>query len=569
MSYLTKHFFKKRAAIALATVALLSCSEALAINKTVLKKSLNQINAPKPTLNENIKTITKKKISKISVVGSNIFHDEIQNLASKYNNEEFTKKLEEELKQDINSLYNNHGYILSYAHDITLKNSTLVVEIYEGSFRNITTNDEKLVQNKLLNKYIEKLKAPHPFRNTPEMERTFALIKRLPGFNEYDYILEVKPLNKKEINKHHPQTADLIINVDYHEFEGMASINNRHKTNYKKQMHENNDRNLEYNGSGINTDFDIDYNNPLNNGDKASFNTSYGGKGDLVSLSASYMYPLNIIGTNMTVTTYGSHSSTYNGTTGSGAIVSISHPLYLTKKIAVDSNFAIETYHENYRNFGKESINKTKTDITKASLGTSFIHKISKETKYYIGSEIQKSIKSVATPPNEDTTKNREFTKFLFSTGLEIPVHVFKLSVNTQAQISNKRTPNVELMQIGQEKGGRGFRSGEIKGNKAITNSAELSYNAPLNHHFFLGYRSYGFFDIGYAKNSILETSSTLASAGIGNELFLKDNIIVTVELAKPLIIDRRFNHQYQSRSMNRTSKNLKVFGEVGYFFNF
>ena len=567
MSYIDALHSKKCKAAVLAIAALLSFSEAHAISKNTLKKSLSEINGTNQKPHQYSHT-NKKLIKTFTTKGNTLFQHEILNIVNQHKDKEFTEKLEEEIIAKINEVYSNHGYILSFVHYITWHNNVITLDILEGSFRNIVISDEKLLQNKLLKQYIEKLKSSHPFKNTPEMERTFALIKRIPGLNEYSQVLHFKAVPAKDINRQHPQTTDLFIGGDYNEFEGIATINNRFKTNYKKQMRENNQRNLEFEGSGINADITLDYNNPFNRGDKINFNTSYSGKGDLVSVGGGYTAPINTVGTNINVVTFFSHSSTYNGTAGTGGALNITHPIFLTRKHSVDASFGIETYHENYKDFGQQNF---KTNITKATLGARYMHKINPKTKYYIGTEVQKSLSSSSNAfsilRNDEiiTLKNRQFTKFLFSAGFDFPIKDFVVSAETQAQLSNKTTPVAELMQIGQEKGGRGFRSGEIKGNKAILGSTELSYYGKLQHHFFLGYKAYGFIDIGHAKNDVFKTSATLASTGIGSDVFLRDNIVLTIELTKPLIIDKKYNQ----RPIDRSTKNLKVFGEIAYFFNF
>ncbi|MBP9791657.1 MAG: ShlB/FhaC/HecB family hemolysin secretion/activation protein [Rickettsiales bacterium] len=553
-----KNTFTKRV-VYFTVTTLFVFPESHALNKYIVQKSLTEIKA-----NKNYTFLEKHttNIKKINVRGSIVLQEEVIDLLNKYIDREFSSKLEAELISQINKLYNRKGYILSHVHDIKFKDSTLTAEIFEGSFRHIIINDEKLSTNTLLKQYINKIKtAPHPFRNTSEMERTFALIKRLPGFNEYQYILDFKPVNRKEINQNPPKTADLVIIGEYHEFDGIATINNRHKTSYKQQMQQSNQRNLEYNGSSINTDLIIDYNNPLNTGDKATLSTSYDGKGDLLSLATSYIYPLNTLGTTIGVTPYTSYSSTYNGTRGTGIMLNLAHPLYLTRTKSLDTNFSIETYKENFKDFGQaQDIN---SDITKIGIGSKFTHKINKQSKYYIGSEIQKSLHAITTTiPN---LKKRDFTKLVLSAGIEVPIKSLTLSIDTQGQISSKKTPLMEQMQIGQEKGGRGFRSGEIKGNNAAMASLELSQNIPFLHSFFLGRRTYGFLDTGYANNTLFKTKSTLSSIGIGNDLFLRDNIVITLEVVKPLVTDTKFNES----SKDRSDKQLKFFGEISYLFNF
>jgi hemolysin activation/secretion protein len=553
-----KNTFAKRV-VCFTITTLFVLPESHAVNKSIVQKSLTEIKANK---NYNFLEKHTTHIKKINLKGSLVLRDEVLALLNRYTELEFSSKLEAELISQINKIYNHEGYILSHVSDIKFNNSTLTVEIFEGSFRHIIINDEKLSNNTLLKQYINKIKnSPHPFKNTSEMERTFALIKRLSGFNEHQYILDFKPVNRKEINPNSPKTADLVIIGEYHEFDGIATINNRHKTSYKQQMRHNNNHNLEYNGNSINTDLIIDYNNPLNNGDKATLSTSYDGKGDVLSVAASYTYPLNTLGTTIEATPYTSYSDTYNGTRGKGIILNLAHPLYLTRTKSLDTNFSVETYKENFKDFGQEQ--NIKTDITKIGIGSKFTHKINKQSKYYIGSEIQKSLHAITT--NIPNLKNRDFTKLLFFAGIEVPIKALTLSVDTQGQISNKKTPIAEQMQIGQEKGSRGFRNGEIKGNNAAMVSLELSHTSSFYHHFFLGRRTYGFIDTGYANNTLFKTESTLSSVGIGNDLFLRDNIILTLEVAKPLITDKKFNQAKKDRS----NKKLKFFGEISYLFNF
>ena len=557
----TKYIFNRRAVVLIATTALFVFSDASALNKAVLKRSLSDISKHSEKGNVGSTKIIKQdnRIKKITVTGSTIFKDKIIKLLETVQDHEFTDKLEEDLILKINHIYQSQGYILSYVDDIKFHNSTIKAEIFEGSFREVVINDEKLLQNKLLQKYITKLKSAHPFRNTPEMERTLALMKRIPGLGgDTNYTLEFRPVKKHEINKDHPQTVDLAIRVDYNEFEGSAGINNRHKTNYKKQMSERNNRELEFNGSGINTDLFLEWNNPSKRGDKGILNSSYSGNGDLLSVAAAYNYPINTIGTSINTATSISHSSSYRGTEGKSISLGISHPFYLTRKKSLDVNFDIDTYYEQDKDFNQPTY---KIDITKLNLGATFKHKLNKQTKYYLSSEIQQSVRATDKVIND---KKTNFTKLVLSGGFEVPIKKLQFSFDTQTQISGKDTPRVEMMQIGQEKGGRGFRSNEIKGNKAVLGSAELSYTGSINHHFFLGYRAYSFLDSGYAKNDKRKISSRIVSSGIGNSLFLRDNIIVTTELAKPLMIDTKFN-----KPLQRTDKGIKLFGEVAYFFEF
>lgn len=93
-----------------------------------------------------------------------------------------------------------------------------------------------------------------------------------------------------------------------------------------------------------------------------------------------------------------------------------------------------------------------------------------------------------------------------------------------------------EEFSVGGESFGRGYDPAELKGDHGIGFTVEARYSKRMESEYLDGYQGYGFYDFGSVWNKDSgQGRDSLASAGLGARIQIKDIFFLDVELAKPL----------------------------------
>ena len=495
--------------------------------------------------------------------------------------------------RSVNQHYLTRGFIFSMVSNCEIHEHKLHIEILEGSINEIVIQKEieYITEVPYIKDYIAKLKSIKPF-NTHEAEKYFQLMTRLLGKD-----LKITPifLNHDNIDTQDPKTIDLFLS-DYKKVRGTFEINNNYKNNITASNSDAQNTDITQSSGyftmgGLRTRINNPFNTPAN------INTYLSSSGDKKEniLFASYTHQINPQGTQLKLSTgfdqydfTKRHKRFFTATTG------VSHPVLLTNNQQLDifTNLQFYTLDKKYhQNFNTDDLTSTdpftllpalkialqnrqaiklnnRSDVWKIAAGTNYQARIWGANSNSI---LQAHFgKNKLRYPN-DSSKNLHdtFSKVTFEAHIEYPLPKdFSISLNVDTQYSNsKNLPIDEYFFAGNAPGGRGFLPSKILGKGGIQGSLMLSHIDRTNHPLLFAFNEYIYVDTAKASKAPQSASgTTISSVGIGVDAYLVDNLIVNLELNKPIKAPKANSYGLDNSS---NSKKVKLFAGLKYMFSF
>lgn len=495
----------------------------------------------------------------------NLSYQEIEAIVKPYLNKDFTPKIEEILCEKIHQKYEEKGYIFSFVSDIQNKNGHLDIIILEGYIREIIY-DKAFDQDPIFKFCIEKLKEIKPY-NQNQASFYFGLLKSSsPLIGKLKLSSHVVyPLSS--IDPQNPALVDLIIVNFYYGVSGILSLDNRYKSDYSKEIKSSpiDAPLVEYKGSNF-AQIAVNFNNYLKKGEKITLAYITSGDREDQSISARMEYPLNYLGTKFLADISFNDSPVSNEQKISFITLGVKHPLYLTYYKNLTASIELQKYHEKQRQYSARS--RKRIAINKAIVGLNYVDS---KYNYQVNTAFHQSItdnKKVSAVTEFGNDKH--FNKITFGSDVTYDISKgYEFIARISAQYSKYDLLFAEVFNAGVYKGGRGFSSGEIYGDKGASLSLEFAKNTVVNNHpLFRTHREYVYFDNSLIWNNIEDEykakQGQISSVGIGTEITVTDNISFNLEFALPLTEKLK-----GSRVRKKSKPKSRIFAGVDYIFAF
>jgi hypothetical protein len=502
-------------------------------------------------------------------------------------------KFHADIVRAVNQHYLNDGYIFSMVSNCEIHDQVLHINILEGSINEVVVQkeNENIKDVQYIREYSEYLTSLQPF-NMKNAEKYFLLIKRLLG---NDITLTPVFLSSENIDESNPKTVDLFIS-NYKKVKGSFEIDKNYNNYISADNSNTYNTDITHNSGyfsmgGLRTKINNPFNTPSN------LNTYLRTSGDKKEniIFTSYTHQINQHGTQLKIAVgYDQFNFTKRQTKFFTASTGVSHPLLLTSKqqLELSASFDFYTLNKQYnRNVKIEDLSSS--DVFKfASALEAYVMNIlaprlnnhSNVFKVVVGSDYRANFlgtnnnailrihagrSNLKFPNNNSQNINSNFSKLTLEGKIEYVLPKdFSISLYIDTQYSNsKNLPIDEYFSVGQSPGGRGILPGKIIGKSGIQGALEFSHLDRINHPLLFAINEYIYIDSAKVSKVISPSSSkNVSSVGIGIDAYLVDNLIVNLELNKPIKAPKVNNSKLDS---NANNKEVKLFAGLKYMFSF
>lgn len=529
---------------------------------------------------------------KVLINGMHVFkYEDISYVYQPFQGEliEDKAKFIEDTTKAINQHYIDHGYIFSMVSNCEIVDRQLSISIVEGSINEVKmpTENEKILEIDYVKDYISQLKSIQPF-NIKEAEKHFILLKRLLGRD-----LTITPvfLDQSNMSPDDHKIVDLFI-FNYKKVKGSFSVDNSYHSSISADDLDVQDVDIAQN-SGYFTmgEWRAKINNPYSVPGNLNFYLSSSGDKKENILFAGYSHQVNSKGTQLKLTAgYDQFNFTNRHKDFFTVAVGASHPFLLTNNHQLDLYTTVQFYaaDKNYKqavnpddlsssdvfkaaatlqtmlqNLLAEQLNN-KSDVTKIIVGGDYEVKLLKSNNTFVA-QAHVGKNNQRFPSNSSSNVHGVFNKFVFESKFEYPLpENFTVTLYMDGQYSNSNTlPVDEYFSGGKSPGGRGFLPTIILGKSGVQASFETSHLNKIDHPLLIGVNEYAY--VNFAKVTEVPngySGTKILSFGAGIDAYLVDNVVVNLELNKPIQQDIAVKN-------NANENQLKLFAGLKYFFSF
>lgn len=457
------------------------------------------------------------------------------------------------IRDKITALYGNDGYVLSRAYlpKQEIENGIVRINIIEGYVDEVVLEGIFGKRKPLFEAYANKIKAERPF-NIHTLERYTLLARDLPG-------VFVKTNWQKSKNNPSAATIKYQVSVDRAKTSGSLSIDNR-GTEANGPVQVTPAISLT-NPFGYFSDTNILYASTTDTKELRYFlinhNQTLNSEGTKFNLSATYSKAepgtelLNSIEQN-------SKSKTIS--------LSLSHPVIRTRKTNWSLSGAIEARDSESMILGTKS---SEDKLRVLSLSSNFDYSDSYGGINQMITEWRRGFSGLGATNNNSSLKTRsdgvvDFNKFTLYLSRTQNLHVIDKSLNKwqlfaalNGQYSKDALLSSEECGVGGKQFGRAYDSSELTGEHCLAIEFEARYQFEIDSHYLNSLQAYGFWDKGEVRNNnpslTVIASESIESVGAGIRFGLKENIVGSVEFAKPLTRE----------VANESNKDMRVFASL------
>jgi len=519
----------------------------------------------------NIHHFSNKTFNSIRFEGLRVFeYEDLAYIFEPYidKNIEDINQFRLDIAQSINLHYMARGYSFSMVSSVEIKGNELFIQILEGSINNVVVplDFEPIKEIKYLEEYFDKLKTIKPY-NEKEAEKYILLIKRLLGPS-----VTIIPvfLGHDQLDKNDPKTVDLFI-ADYKKVNGSFEINNSYNSYISSATTNVQDSIAQNSGYFSMGKLVTKINNPFNSpGNLGTFLTTSGDKKENIIFS-QYQHQINSEGTFLKLSGgYDQFHFSNRNKEFITIITGLSHPLILTTrdKLNIFTNLELYSLQKKY----KDNVERdTRSNVGKLVLGTNYELLSFLNSKHEYEVEVHLGKAKLKHLNGNKECNNSTFSKITFTGKAEFPLpQNFKLKLNADAKFSNsKNLPIDEGFNAGKSIGGRGFLPSEVFGKNGFQGSIEISHISVFDHPLLTAIDTYAYYDFAKVTKLInARSGNNLSSVGIGLDAYLVDNLVINLELNKPIVFNR-YELNSTKDEVNTRSKRAKLFAGLKYFFSF
>ncbi len=477
--------------------------------------------------------------------------------------QKYTVKTEAQILKEISEKYNEKGYIFSYVQSVDKKNGVVTINILEGHIRDIIYHED-FAKDPVFRYCIEKLKSLKPF-NQKEADVYFGMLRQVAGMSGEIDLIQKLLLPLKNIDPANPAVVDLVIENNFHAISGMLSLNNRYRTDHSSQIKSSpfDSQLVEYSGSNYAQGLVI-ANNHLGFGEEISLNYTTSGDREDQTGSVEVAVPMGFTGGRYFTRFMHNDAPVNNEQKMTYFTAGMSYPIYMSYSKAIEANFAIQRYNEVQKQY--EDNDKKRTNVTKLISGLAL-----KNKAYNLDLAYHQSVSGVKRHTAKDEFgKSKNFSVLKLAGDYTFPLqNDYDFSVSFDSQYSKNDLLFSEVFSVGVFKGGRGFGSSAIIGDKGFSTALELSKQFLVPEHpFFLSHKEYVYLDNAYVWNNVESKykakRGNATSVGIGSDITLRDNLVFNLEYSMP--IREKLTGSLVKKSEKAKSK---IFAGVDYLFAF
>jgi hemolysin activation/secretion protein len=466
-------------------------------------------------------------LAAVQVTGSDIYSPE--RLAEFYEPllaRSVTARDVEKVVAAITKMYRDDGYILSraVAQPQGLAFGILNIDIIEGYVEKVTYKGDHRARQGLLDSYAAAIAAERPL-TLDTLERYVLLASDLPGMAVRP---SMRPLDDDR------RAHELILEVSHDTYGADLSIDNRSTQSVGRRIAQASlyarspfglSESFRLSGFTVPEDYE-----ELEFVDSA-LQIPVGGEGTVLSFEGWY---------SLSKPADGSEAFKQESVDERAALV-VSHPFVRRRDLSVIASSIFEFHNTEETSFGAR-VYKDRLRVARVSVrtfaqdpwGGDNLVSVTGSAGFSIldASRNSSSLLSRLDGKSDFTKVVAEYRRFQSLPGN------WSAMFGITGQRAGTRLLSAEEFRAGGSQYGRAYDPSEISGEDGAAGFAELRYDIPLDWQFVQGIRVFSFYDLAAAwedSRGVGTTKQSIASAGIGTQVFTTKDVSLSFELAEPL----------------------------------